>query len=78
MPKNDYWTYEGRIRYTMPWRLRLPVAEKPPWDLVEKELRSAITISGWVRKSCYWLGTRVLGMKEAYEEYRSEEQVKES
>lgn len=69
--KNDYWPYEGRIPYNTPWRLR-HIWGDPPLELKEKELKSAIRISGWVRKSCYWIGTKLLGMKESYEEYCSD------
>lgn len=69
--KSDYWTYEGKIPYTLPWHLRNLFDNRPPPHLVEKELKSVITISRRVRKSCYWVGTNLLGMKASYEEYRA-------
>lgn len=71
--KNDYWTYEGRIPYTTPWHLRHLFDAKPPSELLKKEKRSMVMISGCVKDSCHWIGTRMLGMKDEYDEYRSEE-----
>ena len=68
--KNDYWTYEGRIPYTKRWLLD-PGYQFPPQKWVDKELKSIIMLSRWVRNSCHWVGTRILGMKESYPEYQA-------
>lgn len=66
--KNDYWAYEGRIPYTKPWYLD-PGYHYPPPKWEDKERKSIIQVSRWVRNTCYWIGTRVLGMKDSYTEY---------
>jgi hypothetical protein len=36
-----------------------------------KELKSLVTVSWLVQKSCYWIGTMLLRMRERYEEYEA-------
>ncbi|PVH71239.1 hypothetical protein DL98DRAFT_521183 [Cadophora sp. DSE1049] len=66
--RNDYLEDEGMIPYTWYWR-HVPAPIYPPKKWVDRELRSRITISRLVLKVCYWVGTKVLGMKAQYEEY---------
>jgi hypothetical protein len=67
--KNDYHTYEGRINYTRPLiNVGIPT---PTEEQKMKELKSLVTVSWLVQKSCYWVGTILLGMRERYEEYEA-------
>jgi hypothetical protein len=66
--KNDYLENEGAIPYTWPWRQR-PADVYPPKKWMERELRSRITVSRLVLRTCAWVGTRILGMKARYDEY---------
>jgi hypothetical protein len=36
-----------------------------------KELKSLVTISWLVQKTCYWVGTMLLEMRERYEEHEA-------
>jgi hypothetical protein len=68
--KNDYNTYEGRIDYTLPWRGRIGFP-RPPKKWIDKELKSVVTISRLVQGLCFWVRTRILGMREKYAEYEA-------